>query len=188
MTPKRDMTSKTKMTFGTHSEILSQCRCIGESACMHEKMCACCASAEVFCVHKVMICTFALHVQLFRLFQHLPSRSFRPRTLSACSTSRISSDPLTTHGVDKLQNVDLRVSRELAILTDSLAFRSRQAHPDHHSIHDRDHQVGAIVNTKSKRFGKVNLSSSLDSTYINCTESPSIVHRSCVNPHNSRSR
>ena len=47
-TPRRD-TSKMKMTFGTHSEIGSQCQCIQVRA--FEKMCACCASGEVFCVH-----------------------------------------------------------------------------------------------------------------------------------------
>ena len=50
-TPRKDMTSKTTMTFGTHSGILSKCRCIGASACMHEVF------LRMLCVRCGVLCT-----------------------------------------------------------------------------------------------------------------------------------
>ena len=48
------MTSKTKMTFGTHAKILSPCKCIGESVCTHEK------NVRMLCVWWGVLCTTTL--------------------------------------------------------------------------------------------------------------------------------
>ena len=49
--PRKDMTIKHEMTFWDTLRILSQCRCIGETACMHEKNVRMRAYGEVFGVH-----------------------------------------------------------------------------------------------------------------------------------------
>ena len=68
--PRKDMTIKHEMTFETHSEILSQCRCTGETACMHEKNVRMRAHGEVFCVHT-----------LSRAWQLLPLARETPRQM-----------------------------------------------------------------------------------------------------------